>query len=146
MAEDFLFDYPVMLGSQRIGPDLANVGLRQPDANRHLRHLYAPRLEVTGSAMPPYRFLFEKRRIERARSPDALELPPGLAPGNGYEIVPTQEAKALAAYLISLRADAPLFETPMTVPAVPETNAPAATNLPAPKSFGAVNSTSPARK
>ena len=146
VAEDFLFDYPVMLGSQRIGPDLANVGLRQPDANRHLRHLYAPRLEVTGSAMPPYRFLFEKRRIERARSPDALDLPPGLAPGNGYEIVPTQEAKALAAYLISLRADAPLFETPMTVPAVPETNAPAATNLPAPKAFGAVNSTSPARK
>ncbi len=93
--------------------------------------------------MPPYRFLFEKRRIERARSPDALDLPPGLAPGDGYEIVPTQEAKALAAYLISLRADAPLFETPMTVPAVPETNAPAATNLPA---GPAVNSTSPARK
>jgi len=33
VAEDFLYDYPVMPGSQRIGPDLANVGLRWPDAN-----------------------------------------------------------------------------------------------------------------
>ena len=42
-----------------------------------------------------------------------------MAAENGYEIVPTSEAKALAAYLISLRADAPLYETPMTVPAAP---------------------------
>ena len=28
VAEDFLYDYPVMLGSQRIGPDLAGVGAR----------------------------------------------------------------------------------------------------------------------
>src|SRR5207253_11376323 len=80
VAEDFLFDSPVLLGSQRIGPDLANVGLRLPDANWHLLHLYAPRLIVTDSAMPPYRFLFEQRRIERARSPDALTLPVALSP------------------------------------------------------------------
>ena len=48
VAEDFLFDSPVMPGSQRVGPDLANVGARLPDANWHLRHLYAPRLEVKG--------------------------------------------------------------------------------------------------
>lgn len=126
VAEDFLFDYPVMLGSQRIGPDLADVGTRLPDANWHLRHLYAPRLEVKGSTMPPYRFLFEKRRIERARSPDALTLPPELAPELGYEIVPKPQAKALLAYLMSLRVDAPLFVAPMTVAApAAETNAPA---------------------
>ena len=33
VAEDFLFDSPVMPGSQRVGPDLANVGTRLPDAN-----------------------------------------------------------------------------------------------------------------
>jgi ribosomal protein L7/L12 len=127
VAEDFLYDYPVMLGDQRIGPDLANVGLRLPDPNWQLRHLYAPRLEVAGSTMPPYRFLFEQRRIERAVSPDALALPGPLAPPPGYEIVPKAEAKALVAYLTSLRADAPLFVAPMTVPAAaaPETNAPA---------------------
>ena len=65
-----------MPGSQRVGPDLANVGARLPDANWHLLHLYAPQLQVKGSTMPPYRFLFEKRRIERRPSPEALVLPP----------------------------------------------------------------------
>lgn len=132
VAEDFLFDYPVMLGSERIGPDLANVGVRQPDPNWHLRHLYAPQLEVKGSTMPPFRFLFEKRKIERAVSPDALPL--ALAPP-GYEIVPKTEAKALVAYLTSLQSDAPLFVAPLSVAPPPETNAPAgggvATNSPA---------------
>jgi cbb3-type cytochrome oxidase cytochrome c subunit len=121
VAEDFLFDDPVMLGSQRIGPDLANVGARQADANWHLLHLYAPRMEVKGSPMPSYRFLFEKRRIERVRSPDALALPPDLAPEPGYEVLPSPEAKALVAYLISLHADAPLFDAPFT--AAPAANA-----------------------
>ena len=52
VAEDYLFDSPVMLGSRRVGPDLANVGIRQPDANWHLLHLYDPRLEVTGPPCP----------------------------------------------------------------------------------------------
>jgi len=132
VAEDFLYDYPVMLGSQRIGPDLANVGTRLPDVNWHLRHLYAPRLEVKGSTMPPYRFLFEKRRIERARSPDALSLPPELAPEAGYEVVPNNQAKALVAYLLSLRADAPLYVAPLTIAAAaPEAAASTAgTNTP----------------
>jgi cytochrome c oxidase cbb3-type subunit 2 len=131
VAEDFLYDYPVMLGAQRIGPDLANVGLRLPDAKWHLLHLYAPRLEVKNSDMPPYRFLFEKRRIERAASPDALVLPAGLAPEPGYEIVPKRDAIALAGYLTSLGASAPLFVAPLSVaaPAAVSTNAPA-TNAP----------------
>ena len=46
VAEDYLYDSTVMPGSQRVGPDLANVGVRLPDANWHLLHLYAPRLEA----------------------------------------------------------------------------------------------------
>jgi ribosomal protein L7/L12 len=129
VARDFIFDYPLALGSQRIGPDLANVSARQPDAGWHLRHLYAPRLVVKGSAMPPYRFLFEKRKIERCPSPDAMVLPRDLAPPPGYEIVPKPEAGALVAYLLSLRADAPLFEAPLTV--APAPGAAGATNAPA---------------
>ena len=45
VAEDFLYDYPVMLGQQRIGPDLANIGARRSDANWHLLHLYSPGLK-----------------------------------------------------------------------------------------------------
>jgi cbb3-type cytochrome oxidase cytochrome c subunit len=138
VAEDFLYDSPVLLGSQRVGPDLANVGSRLPDQQWHLRHLYAPRLEAKHSTMPPYRFLFQSRKIQRSPSPDALNnLPPDLAPTPGYEIVPRPEARALAAYLVSLRADAPLFDAPFTTPPGPppaDTNAPSAgalTNAPA---------------
>jgi cbb3-type cytochrome oxidase cytochrome c subunit len=123
VAEDFLFDYPVMLGSQRVGPDLANVGVRLPDSGWHLRHLYAPRSEVKDSSMPPYRFLFEKRRVEHSRSPEALALPPGLAPEPGYEIIPKPEATALVAYITSLRADEPLFDAPVSVASVASSSA-----------------------
>jgi cbb3-type cytochrome oxidase cytochrome c subunit len=125
VAEDFLYDSPVMLGSQRVGPDLANVGLRQNDANWHLLHLYSPRLQVKDSTMPPYRFLFEKRRIDRTPSPEALTLTGGMAPESGFEVVPKPEAKALVTYLRSLgAADVPLYDAPVTVAG----SAPATTN------------------
>src|SRR4029077_10579063 len=125
VAADFLFDDPVLPGSLRIGPDLANVGLRWPE-NWQLNHLYAPKSEIKDSPMPPYRFLFERRTIERQPSSDALQLPPEFAPPTGFEIVPKPEAKALVAYLQSLRADTPLFEAPLTPPPAPvvSTNAP----------------------
>jgi len=141
VARDFIFDYPVALGSQRIGPDLANISVRQPDAGWHLRHLYAPRLEVRGSAMPPYRFLFDKRKIERSPSPDAMVLPRGLGPPPGYEIVPKPQAVALVAYLLSLRADAPLFEAPLA--AAPAAAAPGATNAPPEADLAATNAPAP---
>ena len=100
VAEDFLYDDPVQLGSLRIGPDLANVGVREPDANWQLVHLYAPQSVVKDSAMPPFRYLFEVRKIGSAPSPDALDFPKGFGPPAGYEVVPTPEAKELAAYLV----------------------------------------------
>jgi cbb3-type cytochrome oxidase cytochrome c subunit len=124
VADDYLYDYPVMCGAQRVGPDLANIGVRQPDLNWHLLHLYAPQTLVKGSMMPPYRFLFEKRVVVRGGSPEALKLPAELSPGAGYEIVPRPEAKALAQYLASLRSDVPVFSAPYSVPA-PATNTPA---------------------
>ena len=126
VAEDFLFDAPVMPGSQRVGPDLANLGTRQPDVNWHLLHLYAPQFQVKGSTMPPYRFLFEKRKIKLQPSPEALVIPAEAAPPAGYEVVPKPAAKALAAYLVNLRADSPLFTAPVTLPA--PVAAPASTN------------------
>jgi hypothetical protein len=36
------------------------------------------------------------------------------APAAGFEVVPTVEAKEIAAYLLSLRSDAPLYEAPFT--------------------------------
>ena len=94
VAQDYLGDYPVLLGSQRIGPDLANVGLRQTNANNLLQHLYSPQVGAPGSMMPPYRFLFERGKP-------------------ASEVVPGPEANALVDYLMSLRADAPLYEAPV---------------------------------
>jgi cytochrome c oxidase cbb3-type subunit II len=124
VAEDFLYDYPVQPGGLRAGPDLANVGARLTDANWQLLHLYAPQAVVKGSMMPPFRFLFELReKINGQSSPDALNLPKEFAPAAGYEVVPTGDAKNLAAYLLSLRADVPLYDAPFTPPQI-FTNAP----------------------
>lgn len=130
VAQDFVFDSPVMPGSQRVGPDLANVGVRLPDLKWHLQHLYSPRSTVpgSGSPMPSYRFLFERKKITGQSSPDAFADPES----KDYEIVPKPEALSLAAYLLSLRAETPLYEAPMTPPPAPKTNAlTAATNAPA---------------
>lgn len=113
VAEDFLHDNPVQLGSLRAGPDLANIGARA-DANWQLLHLYAPKSVVKGSTMPPFRYLFEVRKIGREPSPDALKLPPEFAPAAGYEVVPKSEARELAAYLLSLRATVPLYSAPIS--------------------------------
>jgi cbb3-type cytochrome oxidase cytochrome c subunit len=128
VAQDYVYDSVVQPGTRRAGPDLANVGTRLGDVNWQLLHLYAPQAVVHKSTMPPYRFLFEKRKTGKVPSPDALKLTGELAPPAGYEIVPTDEARALAAYLVSLKADAPLFESPMTPPPAPApvTNAPVA--------------------
>lgn len=121
VAQDYIFDHVVQVGTRRAGPDLANVGAasRKPDLNWHLVHLYEPRAVVKDSTMPGYRFLFEKRKVGKVPAADALKLTGEFAPPAGYEIVPTEKALALAAYLVSLHADAPLFEAPVTPPPAP---------------------------
>jgi cbb3-type cytochrome oxidase cytochrome c subunit len=125
VAEDFLYDNPVQLGSLRVGPDLAGVGARLPDANWQLLHLYAPQSVVKDSMMPPFRYLFEvRKKVDGEFSPDALNLPKKFAPSADYEVVPTDDAKKLVAYLLSLHADVPLYDAPFTPPQI-STNAPA---------------------
>jgi cytochrome c oxidase cbb3-type subunit II len=114
VAEDFLYDDPVQLGSLRIGPDLADVGARRPDAKWQLLHLYAPQSVLADSAMPSFRYLFRVQRIGREPSPDALNMPKEFAPSAGYEIVPTARAQELVAYLLSLHADVPLHDAPFS--------------------------------
>jgi len=114
VAADYLYDVPVQLGSLRAGPDLSMIGVRAPDVNWQLKHLYAPRSVVNNSTMPAFRFLFHVRKIGAQPSPDALVLPKDFAPADGMEVVPTTEARELAAYLLSLKANQPLYEAPFT--------------------------------
>lgn len=113
VSRDYLHDRPVLLGTMRTGPDLTNIGQRQPSVDWHMNHLYDPQSTSRGSIMPPYRYLFEQRWIGNAPSPDALNLTGDYAPPAGYEIVPTGEARALVAYLIGLKSDASLPEAPL---------------------------------
>jgi len=68
----------------------------------HHRHLYDPRSVTWHSNMPSFKFLYEKRRITGQPSPDAVKLGGPAAAPDGWEIVPTYDAEALVAYLMSL--------------------------------------------
>lgn len=125
VAQDFLRDYPVQIGSQRVGPDLANYGARQTNGLLILEHLYDPQKIMPGSMMPPYRFLFTARKLNEGEALSPGALPAGFVPG--MEIKPKPEAIALVAYLDSLKADAPLTNAPHDLPPV---KAAAATNPP----------------
>lgn len=114
VARDYIRQERVLLGTMRTGPDLMNIGQRNPSADWHHQHLYNPQTVSTGSTMPPFAFLYEKRKIKNGQpSPDAITLPAEFAPEEGYEIVPTQRAEALVAYLLSLKLDYSLPEAPI---------------------------------
>ncbi|MDY0022525.1 cbb3-type cytochrome c oxidase subunit II [Arenimonas caeni] len=100
VAADYAYDRPHLLGTMRTGPDLFNIGARQPSEDWHLGHLYQPRAYVPGSNMPPYPFLFE---VKDAAAPGdrVVTLPPGLGPPGGV-LVARPEVRDLVAYLQSL--------------------------------------------
>lgn len=81
-----------------------------------LKHLYHPRTVMPSSVMSAYPLLFEKRPVGSRPSPEALKLEGAFAPEPGTEIVPRPEAKALMAYLLSLRSTVSLAEAPVIRP------------------------------
>jgi len=82
----------------------------------HHQHLYAPRSLNLDSDMPAYKFLYEKRRFGGEQSADAIILRGEGALGEGWEIVPTYDAKCLVAYLMSLNQSHPLNEVKSVAP------------------------------
>jgi cytochrome c oxidase cbb3-type subunit 2 len=102
---DYVWDQQVFLGNSREGADLTNVGQRFSSAPGLYRLLYDANVSFPRSSMPAYRFLFVTRKISGVPSADALALADPDAPPAGYEILPTSDAKALVAYLLSLKND-----------------------------------------
>ena len=106
VPSDYIHDQPHLMGTSRTGPDLSNIGSRQPSLEWHHLHLYNPRLLVEWSIMPRHAFLY-KETTGAKPSESALKLP-----GTDDEwIIPSEEAEALVAYLISLKRDAEPPET-----------------------------------
>ena len=97
----------------------------------HHVHLYSPRSINVDSNMPSYRFLYEKRRIHEQRSADALKLTGADAPPEGWEIVPTYDAKCLVAYMMALNQSHPLKDV-RSVSGAPAAPAGAASPAPSP--------------
>src|SRR5207247_4967452 len=96
----------------------------------HHVHLYSPRSINLDSNMPSYRFLYQARRISDVRSSDALQLTGSDAPPEGWEIVPTYDAKCLVAYMMALNQSHPLKEVRSA--GAPAAASPAASPSPAP--------------
>lgn len=114
VPRDYIYEKPVYLGTMRTGPDLTNIGARQPSKDWHHKHLYAPRV-MSGewSTMPAYRYLYNVQKIDGEQAADALVFDEGVEVPEGYEIVPTQRARALVAYLVSLNRNYSLEEAPL---------------------------------
>lgn len=100
VAADYVYDSPHLLGTMRTGPDLFNIGARQPSIDWQLGHLYQPRAYVPGSVMPSFPFLFEIK-AQAADGDTVVTLPPSAAPAQGV-VVAKPEALDLVAYLLSL--------------------------------------------
>ncbi|MEQ1682723.1 MAG: cbb3-type cytochrome c oxidase subunit II [Burkholderiaceae bacterium] len=121
VAGDYAYDTPHLLGTMRTGPDLLNIGARQPSKDWQLGHLYQPRAYTPGSIMPPYPFLFEVRDGAANAGETVVNLPPSFA-RPGQVVVAKPEALALVAYLLSLNRTYPAL-APLPGPAA---SAPAA--------------------
>lgn len=104
---DYVFDQPHLLGTMRTGPDLFNIGARQPSADWHLGHLYQPRAYVPGSNMPSYPFLF-KQKAAAEDGDVVVQLPPGQDPP-GQITVARQEALDLVKYLQAMNHTYPVI-------------------------------------
>jgi cytochrome c oxidase cbb3-type subunit 2 len=63
--------------------------------------------------MAPYKYLYRVQKIQGQPSPKALKLEGKYAPAPGYEVVPTPDAEALVAYLLSLNRNYALPEAPL---------------------------------
>ncbi|MEK6508846.1 cbb3-type cytochrome c oxidase subunit II [Myroides sp. C4067] len=109
---DFWTNTATLMGTERTGPDLIDIGTRQPSLDWHLVHLYNPRIVVKESIMPSYSFLFTSK--EHPDKEDVVvSVPETFLRDKKLKIVATQDALDLVAYLQALK-QTPLPGTIMT--------------------------------
>ncbi|AZB25402.1 MULTISPECIES: cbb3-type cytochrome c oxidase subunit II [Chryseobacterium] len=99
---DFWRNTANLMGTQRTGPDLTNIGERQPSAEWHLIHLYQPRAAVEQSVMPAYPWLFIERDYLQPGDIE-VKVPEKFIKNKSKKIVAGPDALLLVAYLKSLK-------------------------------------------
>jgi len=99
---DFWRNTATLMGTERTGPDLTDVGNRQPSKDWNLVHLFNPRTVVKESIMPAYSWLFTIKK-QPAKSDVIVNVPPAYMNGEEGKVVATKDALYLIAYLQSLK-------------------------------------------
>lgn len=99
---DFWRNTATLMGTERTGPDLSNIGTRQPSVDWNLVHLYNPRTAVKESVMPAYSWMFTVKK-EPAKGDVIVNVPAAYLQGKQGKVVATKDAIYLVAYLLSLK-------------------------------------------
>jgi len=99
---DFWRNTATLMGTERTGPDLTDIGNRQPSQAWNLLHLYQPRAVVENSIMPAYPWLFEEKDSVGKDDVEVV-VPDKYSKGIKGKIVAKKEALQLVAYLQSLK-------------------------------------------
>lgn len=96
---------PSLLGSERTGPDLTNVGQRLPSAAWQYTHLFNPRAVVPQSVMPAFPWLFEVKKHVDSSKAVIVNITDDFRKAHDIKgtIVASQKAQDLVAYLLSLK-------------------------------------------
>jgi len=104
VPRDYILQKEVLLGHNRVGPDLANIGLRGYTREWLHKHLFNPQILVEGSICQPSPFLYG---TSNENSEGAIKA------DNGESILfikPTLRANRIVSYLESLKQDYELPE------------------------------------
>jgi len=104
VPRDYILQNEVLLGHNRVGPDLANIGLREYSTEWLHQHLFMPQTLVDGSICQPSPFLYDvsdepSEGYIESKSDDKIIF-----------IKPSFRANRLVAYLESLKQDYELPE------------------------------------
>jgi cytochrome c oxidase cbb3-type subunit 2 len=91
-----------LMGTERTGPDLTNIGTRQASIDWQLLHLFQPRAVVHQSIMPSYSFLFEVKK-QPGKNEVVVNVPDKYFDTAQGKVVATKDALDLVAYLLSLK-------------------------------------------
>jgi cytochrome c oxidase cbb3-type subunit 2 len=104
VPRDYILQNEVLLGHNRVGPDLANVGLREYSTQWLHQHLFMPQTLVDGSICQPSPFLYD---VSDEPSEGYIE---SKSDDKTIFIKPSFRANRLVAYLESLKQDYELPE------------------------------------
>jgi cytochrome c oxidase cbb3-type subunit 2 len=114
VVRDYIHQTRPQLGASRFGPDLTNFGKRASKSADEAVSSLDTFLFSGSSNHPSYKFLFETTKISGERSSRALKVGIGGTSAD-EQVVPTERARTLVAYLLGLGTS---YDFPESIPYV----------------------------